>query len=170
MARESTIQTENKLMKRMTTFFQLSKIPNVKLHSEVTRKYQSDKRRPPVAVYAQNDVINGCPPNQQSGSLATISTPSKGLKRTFEGEHNDSPAKQNKVCLQLVNEASQNSNISLTRLMNTTENIITQVQIRPKQIDLITDSNLKKMAAILASELGDISLEERGYCTDDHKC
>ena len=69
-----------------------------------------------------------------------------------------------------MNEASQNSNISLTRLMDTIENTNTQVQIRPKQIELNTDSNLKKMAAILASEPGDISLEERGYCTDDHKC
>ena len=157
MARKNTIQKENKSMKKMTAFFKLNKIQNVKPDSEVTRNYHSNKRTPPVGVCAQNDVNNGCPPAQQSTSLATISTPSKGLKRTFEGEHNDSPAKQNKVCLQLVNEASQNS--------NATENTNTQVQIRPKQIDLITDSNLKKMAAILASEPGDISLEERGYRT-----
>ena len=169
MAREATIQGENKSMKKMTTYFQLNKIQNVSLDSQVIRNYQSDKRTPPVGLCAQNDVIKGCPPTQQSTSLASssISTPSKGVKRTFKGEHNDSPAKQNKVCLQLVNEASQNSNILLK---DTNYEITTQVQTKTKQTDLINDGNLKKMAAILASETLDISLEERGDCTDDHKC
>ena len=117
-------------MKKMTTFVQLIKIQNVQLDSEVTRRYQSDIRTPPVEVYAKNNMINGCPPTQQSTSLATISisTPSKGLERTFEGEHHDdSPAKQNKVCLQLVNEASQNSNKFITMSLDTTKKIITQV-------------------------------------------
>ena len=112
-------------------------------------------------MYNKNDLINGCPPTQQSSSLASTfisTTPSKGVKRNFDGEHNDSPAKSNKVCLQLVNEASLNS--------NTTTNVITQVQIKPKQIDLI---DLRKVAPILLSETLNISLEERGTCTDDHK-
>ena len=102
----------------------------------------------------------------QNASLAVISTPGKGKKRTCEGQH---IAKISRKGPSIYREASQHTDHFLTSLLDTTQGKSNYMSHeRSEQITSITDSDLMSSVAILVLEPVDISSEERGHATDDH--
>jgi hypothetical protein len=116
---------------------------------------------PSFTLYT-SDVVNSA----HNASLAVISTPGKGKKRTCEGQYIGSPAKISREGPSIYSEASQHPNNFSTRLLDTTQGKSNYTSHeRSERITSITDNDLMSSAAILVLELVDLSL---GHATDDH--
>ena len=158
-------------MKKLMATFLLQNKLNKSMSHDITKTFQDDRGTPPVEICDNDDVIEGCPPplSTQNASLAVISTPGKGKKRTCEGQHIGSPAKISRKGPSIYREASQHTDHFLTSLLDTTQGKSNYMSHeRSERITSITDNDLMSSAAILVLEPVDLSLEERGHATDDH--
>ena len=101
-------------------------------------------------------------------SLAVKLTPGKGLKPILDGEQKSSPAKLYRVDPYMNDDSSQNIE-TFKRLLDATPGKVSLSDHKhSEKITSITDSGLVSLAANLRSESVDLSLEERGFVSDDH--